>query len=85
MLTTSYDIMLLCITILPFLTGFIAHTQVSSYNFWLIAHIISGEVWLIAVPFTKLSHIILFFMSRAQIGMDYGIKRGGMKGSGIVW
>ncbi|MFH2066720.1 MAG: sulfate respiration complex protein HmcE [Pseudomonadota bacterium] len=84
-LTTSYDILLLCITILPFLTGFLAHQQVSSYNFWLIAHIISGEIWLIAVPFTKLSHIILFFMSRAQLGMDFGIKRGGMKGGGITW
>lgn len=84
-LTTPYDVLLLCISILPFLTGFLAHHQVSSYNFWLIAHIISGEIWLIAVPFTKLSHIILFFMSRAQLGMDFGIKRGGMKGGGITW
>ncbi len=84
-LTTSYDILLLCISILPFLTGFLAHTQVPPYNFWLITHIISGEIWLIAVPFTKLSHIILFFMSRAQLGMDFGIKRGGMKGGGITW
>jgi len=34
---------------------------------------------------TKLSHIILFFMSRAQLGMDFGIKRGGMKGGGATW
>ena len=84
-LTTSYDILLMIIVILPFLTGFIAHTQTESYNFWLIAHILSGEIWLIAIPFTKLSHIVLFFMSRAQLGMDYGIKRGGMKGRGITW
>jgi len=41
---------------------------------------------LIAVPFTKLSHFVLFFMSRGQIGMDFGIKRGGMKNpKGFAW
>ncbi len=40
---------------------------------------------LIAIPFTKLSHLVLFFCSRVQLGMDYGIKRGGMKGKGLVW
>jgi len=84
-LTSPYDILLLGMTILPFLTGFLAHIQVPSYNFWLILHILSGEILLIAIPFTKLSHIILFFMSRAQLGMDFGIKRGGMKGSGMTW
>jgi hypothetical protein len=24
-------------------------------------------------------------MTRAQLGMDYGIKRGGMKGKGLAW
>jgi hypothetical protein len=24
-------------------------------------------------------------MTRAQLGMDYGIKRGGMKSKGIAW
>jgi len=27
----------------------------------------------------------LFFASRAQLGMDYGIKRGGAKGKGMAW
>ena len=35
-------------------------------------------------PFTKLSHIALFFCTRIQIGMDFGIKRGGMK-SNFDW
>jgi hypothetical protein len=63
----------------------LAYHHVGNYQFWLILHILSGEVWLIAIPFTKLSHFILFFMSRGQIGMDFGIKRGGMKGRGMVW
>jgi len=84
-LTTSYDYLLMVIAVMPFITGFIAFHQVSSYRFWLIAHILSGEIMLIAIPFTKLSHMVLFFLSRAQLGMDYGIKRGGMKGRGIAW
>ena len=84
-LTTGYDLLVLGIAVAPFITGLIAYHHVGSYRFWLILHILSGEVWLMAIPFTKLSHFILFFMSRAQLGMDFGIKRGGMKGRGMVW
>jgi len=84
-ITDSYDYLLLAITVAPFLTGFLASQNVSGYNTWLTLHILSGEIMLIAVPFTKLSHFALFFLSRAQIGMDFGIKRGGMKGKGLAW
>ena len=84
-LTTAYDYLLLAIAVAPFVTGFLARLQVSGYSAWVMAHIICGEIMLIAIPFTKLSHVILFFLSRAQIGMDYGIKRGGMKGKGLAW
>ncbi len=84
-LTTSYDYLLLVISVMPFITGLVARYEMGDYNFWLMAHIISGEIWLLCLPFTKLSHSILFFMSRMQLGMDYGIKRGGMKGSDMAW
>ncbi|RJQ71742.1 MAG: hypothetical protein C4519_19470 [Desulfobacteraceae bacterium] len=84
-LTTLYDVVLLLIVVAPFLTGFLAHHQVGDYHLWLIAHILAGEIMLMAVPLTKLSHALLFFLSRAQLGMDYGIKRGGMKSPGLPW
>ncbi|MBW2367362.1 MAG: hypothetical protein JRH15_05715 [Deltaproteobacteria bacterium] len=84
-ITTAYDYLLLLIAIAPFFTGFMAFHQVGNYQFWLIAHIISGEVMLVAIPLTKLSHFVLFFLSRAQIGMDFGIKRGGMKNKRFAW
>lgn len=84
-LTTGYDLVVLAIAVAPFITGFIAHQVASGYQFWLILHILCGELMLVAIPFTKLSHFVLFFMSRAQLGMDYGIKRGGMKGKGFAW
>jgi len=84
-LTTAYDYFILLISAAPFITGLIARYQFGDYTFWLTVHIFCGEVLLIAIPFTKLSHIALFFASRAQLGMDYGIKRGGMKGKGMAW
>ena len=83
-LTTFYDFIILAISAAPFITGLFAFYLAPGYNFWVMAHIISGEIMLIAIPFTKLSHFALFFMSRAQLGMDYGIKRGGMKKS-FAW
>ena len=84
-ITDAYDYLLVAIAVAPFVTGLLAHYQVADYQFWLIVHILSGEILLIAIPLTKLSHFVLFFMSRAQLGMDYGIKRGGMKGKGLAW
>ncbi len=84
-LTKPYDLIVLVIAIAPFLTGFLARMQVGDYNFWLTTHILCGEIMLVAIPFTKLSHFLLFFLSRAQIGMDFGIKRGGMKGRSMPW
>jgi hypothetical protein len=84
-ITNWYDYLLLLIAVSPFLTGFLAYHRVPDYYFWLMAHIICGHVLLIAIPLTKLSHFLLFFMTRAQLGMDYGIKRGGMKGKGLAW
>ena len=84
-LTSAYDLLLLAIAVAPFLTGFLAYHQVGDYKFWLILHILCGEIMLIAIPLTKLSHFLMFFLSRAQIGMDFGIKRGGMKSKGMPW
>lgn len=85
-LTTAYDYFILALSAAPFVTGLICrYAGAESYSGWLIAHIIAGELLLILAPFTKLSHIVLYFMSRAQIGMDFGIKRGGLKGRGMAW
>ncbi|MFZ3047648.1 MAG: hypothetical protein WA151_17185 [Desulfatirhabdiaceae bacterium] len=84
-LTTAYDYLVIAIAVAPFFTGYMAHIQATDYRFWLILHILSGEIMLMAIPFTKLSHFVNFFLSRAQLGMDFGIKRGGMKSKGLAW
>ncbi len=84
-LTTWYDYLILALAVAPFLTGLLARYELGGSSFWLPAHILSGEILLMAIPFTKLSHAFLFFASRAQLGMDYGIKRGGLKGTKMAW
>jgi len=84
-LTKPYDYFVLAIAVAPFATGFIAFHQIGNYDFWIVTHVLCGEILLVAIPFTKLSHFLLFFLSRAQLGMDYGIKRGGMKNKGMAW
>ena len=84
-ITTAYDYLMLAVAVAPFFTGLMAHYQAGDYQLWLILHILSGEIMLMAIPFTKLSHFVGFFLSRAQLGMDYGIKRGGMKSKGLAW
>lgn len=84
-MTDLHDYLVLLISLAPFVTGLMARYQVGDYSFWLNMHIFCGEILLIAIPFTKLSHVFLFFASRAQIGMDFGIKRGGQKGTKFAW
>lgn len=82
-LTTSRELGALFLAVAPFATGYIAYHQMGDPAFWTLAHIISGEVLLVAIPLTKLSHVVLFFCSRIQIGIDFGTKRGGMKSVGM--
>jgi nitrate reductase gamma subunit len=83
--TTFYDFFLLLLTVTPFVSGFLAVHQFGDYTFWLYTHILSAELLLIAIPFTKLYHIVGFFLSRGQLGADFGIKRGYKAKGGFAW
>lgn len=53
---------------------------------WLLVHMACGELFLLCAPFTRFAHMVLFFCMRAQLGMDYAIKRGGAKrGAAFPW
>jgi nitrate reductase gamma subunit len=67
---------ILVLTLLPFVTGYAATHGIGPYKLLLLLHILSGEVLLIALPFSKLSHFILFFFTRAFIGFEMGERRG---------
>ena len=74
-LTSASDFVILALVALPFITGFLAYHQWLGYKFWLILHILSGEVWLAIIPFTRLSHMLFFPLNRAYIGSEFGAIR----------
>ena len=84
-LTDAHDWFILIVSTAPFVTGYMVVHQIGDYDFWLLTHIVSGLAWIALLPFTKLFHAVGFFWTRAQLGMDFGIKRGGMKYKSFDW
>lgn len=75
-LTSTSDYVILIIVALPFLTGFLAyHELLLEYKILLTIHMFSGELMLIAIPFTKLSHMFMFFLTRTHTGSEFGSVR----------
>lgn len=77
LISTISDYLILIVTALPFMTGyFLTHGTLDSIGFlgdnMMIIHILSAELMLILIPFTKLSHFILFFFSRGATGIEFG-------------
>lgn len=76
-LTTAADWLVLVLAVLPPLTGFLAQHQFGPYAPLMVLHVLSGDLLLLAAPFTKLSHMALFFVSRAVVGSDFGRRKVG--------
>lgn len=70
--TSLSDFVLLAIVAAPFITGFIAYHQWIYYPLFLILHILTGEILLMVIPFTRLSHMIFSPFTRAYMGSEFG-------------
>lgn len=76
-LSRPSDLIVLALVALPLVTGLAAHRQWGDYPTMLTLHVTSACALLIAIPFTKLSHMALFFVSRAATGSDFGKRQVG--------
>jgi nitrate reductase gamma subunit len=74
-ITTAYDYLTLLIAVAPFLTGYLAYHQWFDYGTLMFLHILTGEVMLIAIPFTKLGHMLFFFLYRFLIGSEHSLSQ----------
>ena len=74
-LTSRSDFVILGIVAAPFITGFLAYHQWLGDQWMLILHILSGEIMLAAIPFTRLSHAIFFVFTRGYMGSEFGAVR----------
>jgi nitrate reductase gamma subunit len=73
--TFSSDYLILAVTFLPFISGFLAYHQLLlSRETMVILHMIFGSAMLIAVPFTRIIHMFYFFLTRAFMGSDHGYR-----------
>ena len=66
------DFILLLIVAAPFVTGFLAYHQWLGVRWMTILHMLSGEIMLAAIPFTRLSHMIFSVFTRAYMGSEFG-------------
>lgn len=73
--TFPSDYLLLAIAAAPFVTGFIARHQWFDYETMVLIHMIAGAIMLMAIPFTRLSHMLFFPFTRAYMGSEFGAVR----------
>jgi nitrate reductase gamma subunit len=70
--TYPSDYIILAIVAAPFITGFLAYYQWFGYQIFTILHIVAGEIMLVAIPFTRLSHMLFSPLTRAYMGSEFG-------------
>ena len=70
--TSASDYVLLAIVAAPFITGFLVYYQWFDYQTLMVLHIFAGEVMLVAIPFTRLSHMLFAPLTRAYMGSEFG-------------
>lgn len=74
-MTSVLDYIFLAITGLPFVTGFLAYHQIGPYVSMLVLHVLSAEILLVVVPFSKQANSCLFSLARAFIGFEMLARR----------
>lgn len=66
------DLGILAIIVLPFITGFWAYHQLPGYSIIHIIHILSGEILIAIIPFTRLNHMIFGVLTRIYMSSEFG-------------
>lgn len=72
------DYFILIMVFLPFMSGFMAshpHMNPLTWDAMMLIHILSSETLFVLIPFTKLSHIVLFFFDRIS-GLHWQLRPG---------
>jgi len=72
--TAASDFVVLAVVLSPFFTGLLAYYQVFNYETMITLHIWTGALWLMAIPFSRLKHMLFFPMTRAYMGSEFGFR-----------
>lgn len=71
-ITQPMDWLALVLAAAPFVTGFLARHQWGDYPTMAFLHVLSGDLMLMAIPFTRLSHALFSPFTRAYMGSEFG-------------
>jgi len=74
-LTSATDYVLLILVAAPFVSGFWASHRWYGFEIAAILHMLTGELLLVAIPFTRLSHMFFFPFTRGYAGSEFGAVR----------
>ncbi len=74
-LTKASDFVFILIVALPFFTGFLAYHQFFAYQWVVMVHVLSGELMIILIPFTRFFHMFMAPFTRAYTGSEFGYVR----------
>ncbi len=74
-LTSLSDYLILAAVAVPFISGLWSYHQWAAFQVVMIVHIISGEIMLMIIPFTRLSHMLFFPFTRGYMGSEFGAVR----------
>ncbi|MFP4236945.1 MAG: TmcC family electron transfer complex membrane anchor subunit [Desulfonatronovibrio sp.] len=69
------DYALLLLIAAPFATGYAAYHGWFNPDFMLILHILSAEILLVSIPFTRLIHMVFAPFTRAYTASEFGAVR----------
>jgi nitrate reductase gamma subunit len=78
-ISRAQDFFLPLLIVVPFVTGYLAmhpHLNPFGYNGTMFVHVMSGNLILLLIPFTKLSHMALFFGTQLISELGWHLKPG---------
>ncbi|HPI90229.1 MAG TPA: hypothetical protein PK859_13065 [Spirochaetota bacterium] len=75
-ITSLYGLMLPIITALPFVSGFMAYHQVGNYDLMISLHLISAQVLLVMLGWSRLGHIMFIIFSKIFIRSEFSVFKG---------
>lgn len=73
--TSGSDFVILAVVAAPFLTGILAYHGWGDNLLMTSLHMLAGEIMLVAIPFTRLSHMLTFWYTRGYTASEFGAVR----------
>ena len=70
--TSASDYAILALVAAPFVTGLIAYFQWFDVRLFTLLHVLSGEAMLVAIPLTRISHMLFAPLTRGYMGSEFG-------------